>query len=160
MSLKRLQYWRYLKSLIYGLLAVMILLTSNLVHRGSHWTIDLSAFTVWVILSWLTCYPFLRRHYMRMFKKNDPDLRSFKTRALDLHQRDLNANHKDRRWTPNGVTANPWTYMSDTTQSTDEILNPIFIFVEHLWYSLLLIVFGPILMVGQGIKWLVKSFSH
>ncbi|WP_143462005.1 hypothetical protein [Levilactobacillus enshiensis] len=147
--------WRtvghYLLTLLKGVVIMLILLTWDLKRTRMGWTIPVTDFTSWVFLSWLLCYPALRTKYQSLYSKNGERFETYKHRALTMHRQDMGNNHVKRRWTLNGVTANPWEYTTGTTQSTDEILNPVLIFAEHLWATFLLILFGPLLAVLAGV---------
>lgn len=136
---------------------MLILLLSNLRKVGSKWVLPLSLFTCWVLMSWLL-FPILRKRFSRLYIKANDSLRSYKTSSLDRHHQDMQGNHKNRKWTANGVTVNPWEYSLGNTQSTDDILNPIYVFCEHLFISTLLIGFGPfILVICMVVKQLKKK---
>jgi len=75
-------------------------------------------------------YLALRKHYDNLYTTNAQDMESYKNRALRLHQNDIANHHKNNRWTPNGVIENPWLFSTGTTQTTNEIVNPIFIFLN------------------------------
>lgn len=151
----------YVRSLAYGFVIMLLLLTWSLQKTVHGWTIPLTPFTSWIVLSWLLCYPSLRRQNPTLYSKNGEKMASYKTRALALHQEDKRHNHRDRRWTSNGVAVNPWMYNNSNTQSTDEILNPIYVFCEHLWATFLLILFGPIIATWLGLVWLWRQWkSH
>jgi len=140
----------YLSDLIRGILAMSILLLSNLRKVETTWVFPLSALTCWVLISWLL-FPIMRRRFSKLYIKNDGSMSSYKTNALDAHHQDIQQNHKNRRWTSNGVTVNPWEYNFGNTQSTDDILNPLYIFCEHLFVSVLLIMFGPFILIIYGV---------
>ncbi|MCH5464057.1 hypothetical protein [Levilactobacillus tujiorum] len=152
-------FLRYLRFLLYGVLPMGILLTWNLQNTRGKWVIPITAYTVWILCSWLLCFSWLRGKLKHLYSKNDRGMTSYKAAAMALHHRDQSMHHVDRRWTTNGVTSNPWEYLLGNTQSTDEILNPIYVFCEHLWMSLLLILFGPIIMSVWFPIILIKKFK-
>jgi len=110
---------RYLLSLIYGAVPMMILLNW---HTQNGWRVSITPYTAWVFLSWLLCYPWLRGKLGYLFLKSD----------------------KNRRMASNGVTSYPWQYAIGSTRSLGEIFSLIYIFLEHLLVSFLLILFGPL----------------
>lgn len=146
--MKRGMIGGYLKGLLKGSLALLILLTWGLEHKQTGWSLTLTPLSYWAIGSWLVGYPGLRHRYAGLFGKDDESFVSYKKRALTLHHQDIASGHRGRRWTTNGVAVNPWAYTQSNMQSTDEILNPIYLWCEHLWLSLLLIVAGPLLIIG------------
>lgn len=147
----------YLSDLSRGMLAAVILLLSNLRKVENNWELPLSGFTCWVLLSWLL-FPILKRRLAKLYLQANDSLRSYKTSSLDRHHQDMQRNHKNRKWTANGVTVNPWEYSLGNTQSTDDILNPIYIFCEHLVISVLLVGLGPfILAIYMVVKLLRKN---
>jgi len=148
--------WHYLLTLLKGVAIMLVLLTWDLKRTKAGWTIPVTYFTTWIFLSWLVCYPALRNKYQSLYSKNGERFETYKHRALTMHRQDIGNSHVNRRWTPNGVAANPWEYTTGTTQSTDEILNPVLIFAEHLWATFLLILFGPLLAVLAGVMKLVS----
>ena len=156
MQLKKIG--RYAWTLLQGLGIMLLLLTWNLQWTAHGWRLPLTWFTAWVGLSWLLGYPFLRQHFSSLYHQNGSDMESYKNRALRLHQADIASHHTDRRWTSNGVAANPWSYGATATQTTDEILNPIYLFCAHLWATFLLILFGPVLVVGVFLTAAVKHW--
>ncbi|WP_024746662.1 hypothetical protein [Levilactobacillus namurensis] len=137
---------RYLVNLIRGTLALLLIFLWNIRRDGSHWVIPVTFFTGWLIISWLL-FPVLRERFSKLYVKNDTGMTSYKTAALAAHQDDMRQSHKDRRWTSNGVTVNPWAYQSGNTQSTDDILNPIYLFCEHLLISVVFMLLGPVILV-------------
>lgn len=149
----------YLRDLVTGLVIMLVLLTWSIQKTQTGWFIPLTPFTGWVVLSWLLCYPWLRRRYSELYRKNGEEMSSYKTRALALHREDQRQNHHGHRWTSDGVVSNPWFYNSSNTQSTDEILNPVYIFGEHLWATFLLILVGPLLILWQGLAWLWRRWQ-
>ncbi|BAN06108.1 hypothetical protein [Levilactobacillus brevis] len=150
----------YLWSLAQGTLVLGALLAIAGEGGGGHWSFQVTPFVSWVMLSWLVCYPILRKTYRRLYQQNNQEMASYKKRSLDLQHQDMANSHQGYRWSPNGVSTNPWEYNLANTQSTDEILNPIYIFCVHQWITFLLLMFGPLLVLGvwlvKGIKWVVK----
>jgi len=110
---------RYLLSLVYGAVLMMILLNW---HTQNGWRTPITPYTAWVFLSWLLCYPWLRGKLGCLFLKSG----------------------KNRRMTSNGITSYPWQYAIGSTRSVGEIFSLIYIFLEHLLVSFLLILFGPL----------------
>lgn len=158
--LKRMPFKQYLILLAKGLFVMLLMLTWSLQQVAGRWIMPVTPITIWTFLSWLLCYPNLRAKFSDLYSKNNAGMESYKTKALKLHQQDISSNHKGYRWSSNGVATNPWAYSHDSTQSTDEILNPIFIFCEHLWITFLLILCGPIVMVVLMLTNLGKSLLH
>ncbi|AYM02092.1 hypothetical protein D8911_03460 [Levilactobacillus brevis] len=150
---------KYILDLCKGFAIMIVLLTWNLQNFQGHWRIPITKFTVWVLLSWLLLYPGLRKAYHFLYSKNGSGIESYKTRSMKMHHQDIANSHKDRRWTTNGVVANPWEYNQAYTQSTDEILNPIFVFCEHLWITFLLIIFGPLIFVFRMVVKLYRNLA-
>lgn len=143
----------YGRNLWHGTLATGIWLAFNLQKVAGHWTIPPSKFVGWILFSWLVCYPLLRSTYSSWTSRDDKDLVSYKKRAMVLHQQDVADSHQNRRWTTKGVATNPWLYTYRSTQVTDEIVNPVFIWCEHLWLTFLLILCGPLIGAGRLICW-------
>jgi len=147
----------YLWTLLEGVVILDTLLAGALEHTRTGWKLPITGFTAWVSLSWLLGYPWLRRKYREMYSKNGEHFESYKHRAMTMHHQDMSDSHVNRRWTTNGVSANPWEYTVGETQSTDEILNPILVFAEHLWATFLLILFGPVLVAWSllvgAVRW-------
>lgn len=113
---------RYLVVLLYGVLALVILLTWNIQNTKNSWLVPITPYTVWILLSWLLGYPWLRGRLGDLFLKDN------------------------RKATSTGITARPWQYAIGSTRSIGEIFSFIYIFCEHLLMSLLLILFGPLLV--------------
>lgn len=156
---KRMSFTGYLVALLKGFLITCILLAFGLQRVKGQWQVPVTPYAVWIFLSWLVCYPELRRHFASLFIKNSEEMTSYKTRSLAMHQQDMQNSHRDRRWTTNGVTVNPWAFTTDTTQSTDEILNPIYVYCERLWATLLLILFGPIISLFLVARWVWRKVA-
>jgi len=148
--------WRYVLALLKGVFIMLVLLTWSLERTQTGWTIPVTYFTTWIFLSWFLCYPALRNKYQSLYSKNGERFETYKHRALTLHHQDKGNSHVNRRWTTKGEVVNPWEYTTGDTQSTDEILNPILIFAEHLWATFLLILFGPLLGVWAVVTGLVS----
>lgn len=138
----------YLWQIMQGSLVVIIFLVGLLSRTPHGWELSWTPWTFWVVVSWLGCYPVLRTHHPELYGQSNQDMTSFKTRALALHHQDLANAHRDHRWTSNGVSSNPWEYSLGRTQSTDDIVNPLYRFCMHLWMSSLLILLGPFLIGG------------
>ncbi|WP_341778578.1 hypothetical protein [Levilactobacillus sp. HBUAS70063] len=113
---------RYLAVLLYGVLALVILLTWNIQNTKNSWLVPITPYTVWLLLSWLLGYPWLRGRLGYLFLKDN------------------------RKATSTGITVRPWQYAIGSTRSIGEIFSLIYIFCEHLLISLLLILFGPLLV--------------
>lgn len=153
---------RYLQQVLRGSLVVVLFLVGLLSRTPHGWTLAWTPWTFWVVISWLGCYPVLRTWHPELYSRKDPDMTSFKARALALHHQDLANAHQGHRWTLNGVSSNPWEYSQGRTQSTDDIVNPLYRFCAHLWMSVLLILLGPVLVGGEvgvrglraGYRWL------
>ncbi|MGP4115981.1 hypothetical protein ACS4N0_02280 [Levilactobacillus zymae] len=143
---------QYIWNLAKSVVIMALLLTWNLRHTAQGWQLPLGPFTIWVFVSWLAAYPWLRQWYANLYSKDDERMESYKNRALALHERDLAQHHTARKWTPSGLQANPWLYMSGNTQTTDDILNPLYVFCEHLWVTFILLLLGPILLAGHWAK--------
>ncbi len=125
---------RYLLSLFYGVFLMMILLIWNMQTTKAGWHFPITPYAVWVFLSWLLCYPWLRGKLGYLFIKND----------------------KRRKLTSTGITSYPWQYSVGSTRSIGEIFSLVYVFCEHLLISCLLILFGPLVM---GILLLMTLFK-
>lgn len=125
---------RYLLFLLYGAFLMIILLTWNTQHTKNGWLVPITPYTVWIFLSWLLCYPWLRGKLGYLFIRRG----------------------KNRTSTSNGIPAYPWYYAIGTTRSIGEVFSLIYIFCEHLLISFLLILFGPLV---TGTLLLVTLFS-
>lgn len=113
---------RYLVVLLYGVLALVILLTWNIQNTKNSWLVPITPYTVWLLLSWLLGYPWLRGRLGSLFLKDN------------------------RKATSTGITVRPWQYAIGSTRSIGEIFSLSYIFCEHLLMSLLLILVGPLLV--------------
>ncbi|QEA31609.1 hypothetical protein [Secundilactobacillus malefermentans] len=158
--MKKIIIKQYFIYLLKGIFIMLILQTWSLQKVNNSWVMPITPVTIWNFLSWLLCYPILRKRFAVLFSKDDAGMESYKNKALKLHQQDISNNHKHRQWTSDGVVVNPWAFQYLGTQTTDEIVNPIFVFFEHLWISFLLIILGPIFIVSlmfiKITKYLVK----
>lgn len=151
---------RYIQALLQGVVVLAVLLSWNLHRTALGWLPAPTPYTAWILLSWSLGYPALRWHFSGLFRSNDASMESYKNRALRLHQDDMASHHRRGRWTVSGVSANPWAYGAGTTQTTDEIVNPLFILCEHLWATLLLILFGPLIGLVLGLQWGWRRLNH
>lgn len=111
---------RYLMSLLYGVVLMMILLTWN-ATSGWMWKVSVTPYTAWIFLSWLLCYPWLRGKLGYLFIKN-----------------------KNSGLISKGITSYPWQYALGSTRSVGEIFSLIYVLCEHLLISFLLILSGPL----------------
>lgn len=109
---------KYLLSLLYGVVLMMILLTWN--TTGS-WKVPVTPYTTWIFLSWLLCYPWLRDKLGYLFIKS-----------------------KNSRLASKGIISYTWQYSIGSTRSVGEIFSLIYVLCEHLLISFLLILFGPL----------------
>ncbi|MCT4487899.1 hypothetical protein [Levilactobacillus parabrevis] len=150
--------WHYVLALLKGVFIMLVLLTWSLERTQTGWTIPVTYFTAWIFLSWLLCYPALRSKYKSLYSKSGEHFETYKHRALTMHHQDKGNSHVNRRWTAKGEIVNPWEYTTGDTQSTDEVLNPVLVFAEHLWATFLLILLGPLLgvwaVVAKLVSWL------
>ena len=150
---------KYVLDLSKGFCIMLVLLTWNLQNVEGHWQIPITWFTTWIFMSWLFLYPVLRKAYSFLYSKDAVELESYKTRSINMHHQDMANSHKDHRWTPNGVSVNPWEYTQSNTQSTDEISNPIYFLCEHLWITFILILLGPIVFLCRIIVNLCRNLT-
>lgn len=115
---------RYLLVLLYGIVSMVVLLTWNARNLKNGWLVPITPYTVWVFLSWLLCYPWLRGKLGFLFIKNG----------------------KNKRLTSNGIYAYPFQYTLGSTRSVGEIFRLNYVLCEHLLISFLLILFGPLVV--------------
>ncbi|MYY59089.1 hypothetical protein FYL18_08945 [Lactobacillus salivarius] len=88
--------------------------------------------------------PFFRLKHQSWFISDGEPVVSYKQKALDLHHQDLAQNHKDRKWTSNGVYTNPYEYTSVDTMSHDNMSEWLYSVAKSMIMSMLFIFLGPI----------------
>ncbi len=98
--------------------------------------------------------PFFRLKHQSWFISDGEPVVSYKQKALDLHHQDLAQNHKDRKWTSNGVSTNPYEYTSVDTMSHDNMSEWLYSVAKSVIMSILFIFFGPIFIaIGIYVKY-------
>ncbi|WP_423479854.1 hypothetical protein [Ligilactobacillus salivarius] len=98
--------------------------------------------------------PFFRLKHQSWFISDGEPVVSYKQKALDLHHQDLAQNHKDRKWTSNGVYTNPYEYTSVDTMSHDNMSEWLYSIAKSVIMSILFIFFGPIfIVIGIYVKY-------
>ncbi|MDD1403563.1 hypothetical protein [Ligilactobacillus salivarius] len=98
--------------------------------------------------------PFFRLKHQSWFISDGEPVVSYKQKALDLHHQDIAQNHKDRKWTSNGVYTNPYEYMSVDTMSHDNMSEWLYSIAKSVIMSILFIFFGPIfIVIGIYVKY-------
>lgn len=96
--------------------------------------------------------PIVRVFMRHAYRQDSVEFETYKDKALRLHHEDAQANHKNRAWSANGVTANPWEYQYSQTQSYKSASDFGFNITKNLLLNILTIAFGPILLVYELIK--------
>lgn len=100
--------------------------------------------------------PFFRIAHPSWFKADDEQFVSYKQKALDLYHQDLAQNHKNRKWSSNSVSVNPWEYTTTTTQTYSNAAGWGYSLAKSLFVSTLFIIFAPLF---YGIS-LLKKCKH
>lgn len=96
-------------------------------------TFNLGIIDFYFLVNLLLVLPLIRMVSLYSYNKKPIKLETYKDRALKLHHSDAQANHKDRAWSANGVTVNPWEYMNASTQSYEGISDSFFNCVKHFF---------------------------
>lgn len=130
-------------------------------ESGSGWGIlrmalDFKALDVYFLFNLLVMLPIIRIYFAQVSNDKTAQFETYKDRALRLHHSDAQANHKNRDWSANGVTANPWEYMHASTQSYQGVTDWLFKLAKGFFLNLLLLLFGP-LFLGY---WLIKKTAR
>lgn len=110
-------------------------------------TFNLGIIDFYFLVNLLLVLPLIRMVSLYSYNKKPIKLETYKDKALKLHHSDAQANHKDRAWSANGVTVNPWEYMNASTQSYEGISDSFFNCVKHFFVNVLMLLFGPIFLV-------------
>lgn len=115
-------------------------------------TVHLSWLDGYLLVNLLITLPIIRLVYSRVFSKAPVKFETYKDRALKLHHADAQANHRHRKWSANGVTANPWEYTHATTQSYEGLSDSLFNLVKNLFLNGIMLFLGPFFLLSLGIK--------
>ncbi|KRL39009.1 hypothetical protein [Liquorilactobacillus uvarum] len=100
----------------------------------------------------LILLPFFRITHMSWFKSSDDQFVTYKQRALDMHQQDIAQNHKNRKWSSNGVSVNPWEYTTTTTLTYGNSAGWGYSLAKSLFMSTVFIIFAPIFYFVSFLK--------
>ncbi|WAD03131.1 hypothetical protein ORR04_13450 (plasmid) [Levilactobacillus brevis] len=102
---------------------------------------DLYFFTTLLIL------PFFRIHHNSWFKSDNSQIVTYKQKALDIHHQDRSQHHRGRRWSANGVSANPWEYTMSETATYGNAAGWGYSLFKSLVMSVLFVLFAPVFFI-------------
>lgn len=88
--------------------------------------------------------PAFRVIHSSWFKAKNDQIITYKQRALEAHHRDMAQSHTNRKWSVNGVSANPWEYTMSETSTYGHAAGWAYNLVKSIFISLLFIIFSPI----------------
>ncbi|WP_259609885.1 hypothetical protein [Lactiplantibacillus plantarum] len=97
--------------------------------------------------STLLILPFFRLHYNAWFKSDNSQIVTYKQKALDIHHQDKSQHHRDRKWSTNGVSANPWEYTMSETATYGNAAGWGYSLFKSLVMSVLFVLFAPIFFI-------------
>lgn len=152
-----LNYWW---SLLGGLVALLLIYFYDGALQFPDWStkgslglaFNLSAWDWYFLLDMLLILPVVRMLMRQAFSQESVEFETYKDKALRLHHADVSANHKNRDWSPNGVTVNPWEFRYSQTQSYKGVADFSFNIFKNLCLNLVIVIFGPLWLIYALIK--------
>ncbi|EHO48262.1 hypothetical protein [Lentilactobacillus kisonensis] len=166
-----IEYLKYVLSGIVPLLIVYLYdngmrisysyVTTNVSHL--HITLNLTMIDLYFLMNCLIVIPLVRYSHSHLYRKDKVEFETYKDKALRLHHSDIQSNHKERTWSPNGVTSNPWEFMYSQTQSYKNISDSSFNYFKNLMINLTIILFGPIVLCyfdAQKMIFMLRRDKH
>lgn len=137
----------YLKGILSGSMPLLVVYLYDGALRLSYLytTINPAKMTVKLNLSPLDWYffadyvitiPLVRHWYSHIYRDDKVEFETYKDKALKMHHSDIQANHKNRAWSANGVTSNPWEFMYSQTQSYKGVSDSAFNYFKNFVLNL------------------------
>ncbi|KRK68879.1 hypothetical protein FC79_GL002318 [Lentilactobacillus buchneri DSM 20057] len=147
-------------SLLGGLVALLLIYFYDGALQLPEWStkgslrlaFNLSAWDWYFLLDMLLILPVVRILMRQAFSQESVEFETYKDKALRLHHADVQANHKNRAWSANGVTVNPWEFRYTQTQSYKGAADFGFNIFKNLCLNLLIVLFGPLWLIYALIK--------
>lgn len=147
-------------SLLGGLVALLLIYFYDGALQFPEWStkgslrlaFNLSAWDWYFLLDMLLILPVVRILMRQAFSRESVEFETYKDKALRLHHADVQANHKNRAWSANGVTVNSWEFRYTQTQAYKGAADFGFNIFKNLCLNLLIVLFGPLWLIYALIK--------
>lgn len=160
----------YLKIIVQGIIAFFTVLYFNgtiqiYIYNNSmgnnHFVFNLSYryLDIYLLISYLIFFPYLLFLYPKVFKKYVKNIGTYKDKAMYMHHQDIISNHKKYKWSPNGVSSNPYEYIFSQTASYDDISTDLLYFLQKYFISIIYILFSPFICIIYLIIKFIKNYS-
>ena len=127
---------------IVGLLSLLIILFYRKGFSLYPWNYNFKLYDLYFGIN-LFLLPAFRLTHPSWFKTKSDQIITYKQRALEAHHRDIAQSHTNRKWTVNGVSANPWEYTMSETSTYGNVAGWGYNLLKNLFISLLFIIFSP-----------------
>lgn len=136
---------------IVGLLSLLIILFYRKDFSLYPWNYNFQLYDLYFGVN-LFLLPAFRLTHPSWFKARNDQIITYKQRALEAHHRDMAQSHTNRKWSVNGVSANPWEYTMSETSTYGNAAGWGYSLGKSLLISLLFIIFSPVFYIISQIK--------